>query len=146
MRLSLVKKNIVGKLPNHRNKRLAQTAIEFILGVIVLFIFFGGALKAFVWVNKTMIERQENYEKTRTLAGNNWLMQSDWQASDPDDDADDPSAQNEFHKWAKTKVTQEFYNKDSGGLGWVGMVTGAFNPADSHMHGYEPLKIFDEDK
>ncbi len=119
------------------NKRLAQTAIEFVLGVVVLFIFFVGALKAFVWVNKTMVERQENYEALRTLAGNNEVMRSDWVK---DEDTNYALG----HEIVKEVVVNHFYNANSGLLG-DGLK--AFNLIDprTKINSYKPLDIFHEE-
>ena len=54
----------------------AQATIEFTLGVVVLFMFLLAAMKLFVWFNRSMVERQENFEYTRSLAGDPLVMRT----------------------------------------------------------------------
>ena len=139
-------KLIAGQLRN-LNKCPGQTAIEFVLGVVVLFIFFAGALKAFVWVNQTMIERQENYEATRAAAGTNWIMQS--VIPDPNNGEDDydmstmPVLGKVAQLAGKNAIVNDFYNSHSSTDGVVGVLTG-FLPTGTTLHSYEPLNIFNE--
>ncbi|MDP8259869.1 MAG: pilus assembly protein [Candidatus Gygaella obscura] len=58
----------------------AQAAIEFTLALIVLFLFLLGSLRLFIWSNKNLVYRQENYSATRRLAGDPLVMRS-WQTS-----------------------------------------------------------------
>lgn len=43
----------------------AQTTLEMTLGLIVAIVFLLGATGLFVWFNRCMAERQEQYRKTR---------------------------------------------------------------------------------
>jgi hypothetical protein len=136
-----MKRLIVGQLLNNS---LAQTTIEFTLAVVVLFIFFVGALRAFTWTNKTLVERQENYEATRTAAGDNEVMRSQWiplEGLTIDEKTDFVPEKNIL----KNYVVNNFYNETSVIPGTASKLVGIVMP-DKHIHNYEPLKIFKEEE
>lgn len=43
---------------------------------MVLFVFLFAGMQAFIWLNRSLVERQENYEHTRGLAGDPEVMRT----------------------------------------------------------------------
>ena len=57
-------------------QRDAQATIEFTIAAVVLFMFLIGSIQLFVWFNKCLVHRHENYEWTRRLAGDPYVMRT----------------------------------------------------------------------
>lgn len=50
-------------------KSKGQSIIETTVALVALFIFLFGVARVFVWVNRSMVERQEAYQATRVVGG-----------------------------------------------------------------------------
>lgn len=50
---------------DYGGSKKAQAAVEMAVVFILLFIFFIGALKVFVWANRCIVERHEAYMLSR---------------------------------------------------------------------------------
>jgi len=51
------------------NKSKAQVTLEMAIALIGVLILLFGTLNLFIWVNKRLVERQQDYENTRVTAG-----------------------------------------------------------------------------
>lgn len=49
----------------------AQVSLEIALSLICVFILLFGSLNVFLWVNKKIVHRQQDYEASRQPAGDN---------------------------------------------------------------------------
>ncbi len=86
----------------------AQAAIEFSLALIVLFIFLLGAFRLFVWLNRNLVYRQENYAATRRLAGDPRVMRTQNPVA-LSLYADEEAATASYKNALKNIVVNEFY-------------------------------------
>jgi hypothetical protein len=48
---------------------LGQVAIETSLAIVAIFIFLLGVTQIFLWMNRSMVERQRAYQTSRTQLG-----------------------------------------------------------------------------
>ena len=53
-----------------RPKPKAQSSLEMAVALVSVCILLCGAMNVFIWLNKRMARRQQDYEKTRVAAGN----------------------------------------------------------------------------
>lgn len=50
-------------------KGKGQSMIEMTIALVALFIFLFGVARVFVWVNRSMVKRQQAYQATRVVGG-----------------------------------------------------------------------------
>lgn len=54
-----------------KNRLRGQAAIEMTIAIIGSLVLIAGSLKICLWMARTIVERQEAYQATRTAAGRN---------------------------------------------------------------------------
>ncbi|MDO9574698.1 MAG: hypothetical protein Q7I94_06850 [Candidatus Contubernalis sp.] len=57
-------------IPVRLNGKRAQVSLELAASLVVVFILLFGALQVFFWMNKSLVQRQQDYETQRVTAGN----------------------------------------------------------------------------
>jgi len=57
-------------IPATLGGKTAQVSLELAASLVVVFILLFGALQLFLWMNKSLVQRQKDYEAQRVTAGN----------------------------------------------------------------------------
>ncbi len=90
------------------NQAKAQATIEFTVAFTVLLIFLFGSMQLFVWFNKNLVQRQENYEWTRGLAGHPDVMHTQNPLVSIGLGIEDPYLNGDFVRGLNRNMAKEF--------------------------------------
>ena len=56
--------------PRIQGGKIAQVSLELAASLVVLFVLLFGTIHVFLWLNKRLVQRQQDYETTRVEAAN----------------------------------------------------------------------------
>lgn len=57
-------------------RKTAQASLELAFSLICLLVLFWGSFNIFLWLNKQMINRQEDYASSREQIGDTWSIKT----------------------------------------------------------------------
>ncbi|MFA5150508.1 MAG: hypothetical protein WC937_02700 [Candidatus Omnitrophota bacterium] len=57
-------------IPVRLNGKQAQVSLELAASLVVVFVLLFGTLQVFLWMNKRLVQRQQDYEAKRVTAAN----------------------------------------------------------------------------